>query len=79
MLIALRIPCIVLPSAPGVPLADTAVVAIAPGVLATSAAGSTTTGSLTSGMFSRYDNSAPTETPPISFDSVMPAMWMLSP
>ena len=60
---------------PGVKLS----VEIAPGDAGTSGAGSTCTGSLNSGMFCRYENSAPTLTPPMFFDSVMPMMWMLSP
>ena len=61
------------PSAPGVPLVGTAVVAIEPGdELGTSGAGSTCTGSLTSGMFCRYESSAPTLTPAMLFDSVRP-------
>ena len=66
-------PCIVLPSAPGVsPLDGSAVVAICPLAGLTSAAGSTVTASLTSGMFCRYDSSAPTDIPRTSFDSVRP-------
>ena len=60
------------PSAPGVPLVGTAVVAIEPGTSGTNAAGSTCTGSLASGMFCRYESSAPTLTPAMLFASVMP-------
>jgi hypothetical protein len=65
--------CQVSPNAPGVPWPGVKlVVEIAPGVLATSGAGSTGTGSLISGMFCRYDNSAPTLTPAMLLESVMP-------
>ena len=72
MYTALTRPCHVSPSAPGVPLVGTAVVAIEPGTSLTSGAGSTCTASLLSGMFCRYESSAPTLTPAMLFDSESP-------
>ena len=64
---ALIRPCHVSPSAPGVPFVGTVVVAIgARHERHASGAGSTCTGSLTNGMFCRYESSAPTLTPAIS-------------
>jgi hypothetical protein len=66
-------PCHVLPSAPGVsPLTASASVAIEPGTADTSGAGSTTIGSLRSGMFLRYETSAPMDTPAICLARLMP-------
>ena len=79
MFTALIRPCIVSPSAPGVPFDGTSVVAIEPGTRGTNAAGSTWTGSLASGMFCRYESSPPTLTPAMLFAIVMPKMWMSSP
>jgi len=45
----------------------------------TSGVGTADTASLSSGMFWRYESSAPTLTPPMFFDSVTPMMWMLLP
>ena len=64
--------CHVSPCAPGVPFVGTSVVAIEPGTSAVNDAGSTCTGSLTSGMFCRYESSAPKLTPKNSFAPVMP-------
>ena len=72
MLTALSTPCQVSPSAPGVPEVGTAVVAIDPGASGTNAAGSTFTGSLSSGMFWRYETSAPTLTPAMFLAIVRP-------
>jgi len=72
MFTALSTPWKVSPSAPGVPCVGTAVVAIEPGTSTLNAAGNTWIGSLSSGMFWRYESSAPTLTPPRLFASVMP-------